>query len=250
MEESKQLSNNLQGASLSGGLQIKNMDDLERMGKFLVACGYFDDIKSISQGGIKLLAGIELGVPTMAAMTGISIVKGKPVMSANLMAACLKRNEKYDYRITQHTDQECEIEFFEGEKSVGKSSFTMAEAQKAGLASKDNWRNYPKNMLFARALSNGVKWYASDIFLCAPMYTEDELGEATTPQQPEVVQVTDSIKEKAVVIDAEIIQEQPTATAQILETVEPKSKVGQMIKQGMKESERTDNVDNTVDKTA
>jgi hypothetical protein len=54
----------------------------------------------------------------------------------------------------------------------------MQDAQAAGLTGKDNWRKFPRNMLFARALSNGVRWYAPDIFNGATVYTPDELGAA------------------------------------------------------------------------
>ncbi|RDT44717.1 hypothetical protein DXF87_27490, partial [Enterobacter roggenkampii] len=34
---------------------------------------------------------------------------------------------------------------------------------------------FPKNMLFARAMSNGVKWFTPDVF-SGPVYTPEELG--------------------------------------------------------------------------
>ena len=40
----------------------------------------------------------------------------------------------------------------------------------------DNWRKYPKNMLFARAISNGVKWHCPDVMNGQPVYTPDEMG--------------------------------------------------------------------------
>ena len=47
---------------------------------------------------------------------------------------------------------------------------------------------FPRNMLFARSLSNGVKWFCPDIFLGAPVYTPDELG-ATVDEQGEVIEL-------------------------------------------------------------
>jgi hypothetical protein len=52
----------------------------------------------------------------------------------------------------------------------------MDDAGLAGLAGKDNWKKYPKNMLFARAISNGQKWFVPDAFNGATVYTPDELG--------------------------------------------------------------------------
>jgi hypothetical protein len=55
----------------------------------------------------------------------------------------------------------------------------MEDAKRANLTGKDNWTKYPRNMLFARALSNGQKWYAPDVFNGATVYTPDELGAVT-----------------------------------------------------------------------
>jgi hypothetical protein len=44
------------------------------------------------------------------------------------------------------------------------------------LTSKDNWKKYPSDMLFARAISRGARRYAPGIFGGSPIYTPDELG--------------------------------------------------------------------------
>ena len=50
----------------------------------------------------------------------------------------------------------------------------MEDATQARLSG-DNWSKYPKNMLFARALTNGAKWYTPDVFGGA-IYEPEELG--------------------------------------------------------------------------
>lgn len=158
---------------------IRTMDDAERAAKAMAASGFFPDTRAAAQAVVKVLAGQELGFGPFASMVGVSIIKGRPSIGANLMAAAVKRTGKYNYRLTHPpTDEECEIEFFEAGQSVGKSKFTMQDAEKAGLNGKDNWRQYPKNMLFARAISNGVRFYAPDIFNGATVYTPDELDAA------------------------------------------------------------------------
>lgn len=155
---------------------IRSMDDAERAARSMVASGFFADSKQASQAVVKILAGQELGFGPFASMTGVNIIQNKPVLAANLMAAAVKRQGKYNYRVTLLTDTGCEIEFYEDGKPVGKSAFNKADAEKAGLLGKDNWKKYPRNMYFARALSNGQKWYAPDVFNGATVYTPDELG--------------------------------------------------------------------------
>ena len=49
-------------------------------------------------------------------------------------------------------------------------------AQAAGLTGKDNWKKYPSDMLFARAISRGARRFAPGIFGGSPVYTPDEMG--------------------------------------------------------------------------
>jgi hypothetical protein len=48
------------------------------------------------------------------------------------------------------------------------------DAKAAGLAGKDVWKQYPRNMLFARALTNGMRWFTPDLLRCADGYSEGD----------------------------------------------------------------------------
>lgn len=132
------------------------------IGYHLAKSGCFDDAKSESQVIVKILAGQELGFGPIASMGGVHFIKGKVTAGANLIAAAVKRSGKYNYRVAQMDDQICEIIFYERGEEIGRSIFTAAEAARAGT---QNMQKFPKNMLFARAISNGVRWYAPDVFL-------------------------------------------------------------------------------------
>lgn len=163
--------------------------DLMSLGKVLSSSGYFSDARDAAQAVVKVLAGQELGIGAIASMTGIYLVKGKVTLSANLMAAQVKRSGRYNYRIARLDDTGCEVVFFEGKEEVGRSSFTDADAKAGGLTGNETYRKFPRNMYFARAMSNGVRWFCPDIF-AGPVYTPDELGDelpavsAATPAQP------------------------------------------------------------------
>lgn len=152
-----------------------SLSDLMSLGKVLQVTGFFRDLRSAEQAVAKILAGRELGLGPVQSLMYVYIVDGRPALAAALIAAKIKSSVKYDYRVLVNTTEACEIEFFEGEVSLGKSTFTMADAQAAKLGGKDNWRNFPRNMLFARALTNGARWYCPDAF-GGPIYTPEELG--------------------------------------------------------------------------
>ena len=160
--------------------------DIASLGDILAKSGYFQDTRDAAQAIVKVLAGQEMGIGSIAAMTGIYIVKGRVTLSANLMAALIKRSGHYNYRVTELSDTACEIEFSENGQVIGTSRFTMQDAAKAKLGG-DNWARFPRNMLFARALSNGAKWYTPDAFGGSPIYTPDELG-AAVDEDGEVIE--------------------------------------------------------------
>lgn len=159
-----------------GAITIRTMDDLARLSGMLASSGYFKDARDAAQAGVKVLAGLEMGFGAFASMTGIHLIDGKPSVGANLLAQAVKRSGRYNYRVTTHTDQECVIAFYEAGEKIGESSFSMKDAQAAGVAGRGPWKAYPKAMLFARALSQGVRWHCPDVLGGTTAYVPEELG--------------------------------------------------------------------------
>jgi hypothetical protein len=147
---------------------------------------------------VRLQAGQEVGIGPYASCDGISSVSGKLTFSANVQAALVKASGRYNYTVNEHTDTLCRLTFFEkdereksGWRAIGVSDFSMKDAQNAGLTNRGfMWKNYPRNMLFARALTNGVSWHCPDVTGGLRAYTAEELGqdneeEAGNIQTPE-----------------------------------------------------------------
>jgi hypothetical protein len=163
-------------------MRTDNLDTLT-VAKMLAESGFFGEVRDAGKALAKILAGQELGMGPIASLMGVYYQQGKVSYSANIMAAAVKKNGQYTYRVRHHDDERCSLEFFTrssgGWESIGTSDFTMEDAERAGLttgANKHNWKNYPRNMLFARAMSNGVKWHTPDVFGGVTPYTPDEIG--------------------------------------------------------------------------
>lgn len=167
-----------------------SVQDITTISKTFFESGMFSDIKSASQAMVKIMAGAEVGLPAFQAMTGIHIIAGKPVIGAGLIASRVKGSGKYDYRILENTEKVCTIEFHQGKEKIGVSTFTIDDAKKAGTKNLDK---FPKNMLFARAISNGVKWFCPDVFN-GPVYTPEEFDSITEDAPAEVVQEPEPAK--------------------------------------------------------
>ena len=171
-----------QGATeIARGLEGEKVTNVQRLGKLLAASGYFTDARDMAQAAVKVLAGDELGIPPVASMMGINIIKGKVALGANLIASRI-RAHGYDYRFNKFDAAGCVREFLSkvenGQRRVmGESSFTDADAKQAEIKS-EMYKKYPRNMFFARAISNGARWYTPEVFAGAPIYTPEELGAA------------------------------------------------------------------------
>ena len=162
---------------------VNSIGEMQQMATALASSGYFKDAKDASQAFVKILAGHELNIPPFAAMSGIHIIQGKPELGANILASLVKSSNKYDYRVTKLDATACVLAFFERRdgawEEVGTSSFDINDAKNAGT---QNIGKYPRNMLFARAISNGVKWFCPEITSGMACYTDGEISGGGEPQ--------------------------------------------------------------------
>ena len=181
-------------AENGSAIAVRSLDDVSRLSKIFIQSGVFksDEISTaaqqVYQAGVKIIAGVEFGIQPFAAMKGLHLINGNVEMSANLMAGKIKRHPKYEYRTKKWDNDGCILTFFElpypgapREKwdELGDSSFNAEDARTAELSTGRNaktWRKFARNMYFARAMSNGVRIYAPDIFYGAPVYVEGEIS--------------------------------------------------------------------------
>lgn len=174
------------------------LSEIATISETFAKSGLFSDAKDAAQAMVKIYAGQEIGLPPFASMSGIHVIQGKPVMGAGLIASRVKGSGKYDYAVVEHTDKVCNIDFMQAWgnewKKIGNSTFTIEDAKKAGTKNIDK---FPKNMLFARAISNGVKWYCPDVF-AGPIYVPEEMNTITEDGQGETT-TTPGEKVKATV---------------------------------------------------
>lgn len=181
---------------MSNEIVKSSLTEIMSIGKAFAESGMFPDIKTAAQAVVKIQAGAEMGIPPFAAMSGIHIIQGKPTVGAGLMAANVKGSGKYDYRVIESTEKVCSIDFYQGKEKIGNSTFTIEDAKNAQTKNLDK---FPKNMLFARAISNGVKWYTPDVF-SGPVYVPEEM---TAPITEDVahVEVVDNSAELSAAIE-------------------------------------------------
>ena len=101
-----------------------------------------------------ILTGREVGLPPMASLREVYVVNGRPRLSAKALRA-LVLSHGHTLEVTELTDELCTVRGARRERpdSFTEVSFSLRDAQRAGIASKDVWKQYPRQMLAARATS-------------------------------------------------------------------------------------------------
>lgn len=120
--------------------------------------------------------GAELGIGAMQALTSLRLIQGTPTMSADLIVALVKsRRDVCEYFVIKETTPERAV--VEVKRVCAPQAetfeFTIDEAKKAGLAGKDIWQKFPKDMLVARCSSRAARKVFQDLVM--NLYTPEEL---------------------------------------------------------------------------
>jgi hypothetical protein len=167
------------------------MQDIQTLAEAAAKSGLYSTIKyeggkqksaqlSVYEALIKIKLGQEFGFKEAQSLSLIQVINGKPTVAAKGLAAMVKASGKYDYVVNQWNHKVCQVTFFQnGQRDrikLGISSFTIEDAKKAGLLdgkNKHTWEKYTRNMLFARAISNGVTLYCPHIG--AGLYSSEEM---------------------------------------------------------------------------
>jgi hypothetical protein len=123
-----------------------------------------------------ILTGREVGIGPMEALAKIHVIDGRPSMSAELMRSLVMR-DGHEIRYPTLTDAKVVAEGRRaGSDDWTTITWTISDAQRIGVANKDTWKKYPRQMLTARATSELCRIVFPDA-LGGISYTPEELGD-------------------------------------------------------------------------
>lgn len=160
-------------AAQIGALLPANITEVITVAKTLFVSKLFPDLQNAEQAVAKIMAGAEMGIPPIAALNSFHIVKGKIMTHYSAIAGGIRR-AGYDYRVLEHSETLCRIEFLGRDKEpIGTHEFTQMDAKKA---STQNMDRLPKVMLFARCISQGARFYVPEAFNGMIVYEHSERG--------------------------------------------------------------------------
>ena len=166
-----------------------NMAEQIQLAKLLAESSILPD--SYRKQPANLLVAMEaaesLRISLFQAIQGISVIKGKMAMSAELMRALVLR-AGHELRVDLLTEDGCRMAAARRERpdDVQFFEFTMADAQRAKLTGADgNYSKYPKSMFLARATSLACRALFPDV-VSGIGFDPDELAESMDDRPPTV----------------------------------------------------------------
>lgn len=135
---------------------IVPVSDVMQMADVVVKSGLFPAFKNRESAAAMMLLCRAKGLDPMTAIERYHIVQGRPVMRADAMLGEFCRmGGKVEWH--RRDEQEAKATFSHQSGGSVTVSWTMKMANDAKLTSKDVWRQYPRQMLHARCVSEGVR---------------------------------------------------------------------------------------------
>ncbi|UQN06796.1 hypothetical protein [Deinococcus sp. QL22] len=144
-------------------------------GNMLMKSGLLgQNVKSPEAAVAIMVKGMELGLPAMAALNGITVIQGKPTVSPQLMLSLINRSGQLeDLQIATGTDGATVTM-----KRKGRSAFTAKfgpnEAEAMQLNNKDNYKKQAPVMYQWRAVAACARVVFPDVI--DGLYTPEEMG--------------------------------------------------------------------------
>ena len=160
--------------------QLIPVNDIQTMAVAVVKSQLFG-MKTVEQAtALMLIAQAEGYHPALAARD-YHIIQGRPTLKAEtMMARFQQQGGKVEWKTL--TDEEVTATFSHPSGGSATITWTIEQAKKANLTGKDNWKNYPRAMLRARVVSEGIRTVFPGVVL--GVYTPEEVQDIPNHSQP------------------------------------------------------------------
>ena len=148
-------------------------------------------VKNIEQAFTLMLIAQAENTSPIQAMQMYDVIQGRPALKSSEI---LSRFQRADGKIrwVETTNEKAIVEL-EHPSYNGKylSEYTIKDAELAGLTSKQNWKQRPKEMLRSRAVSSGVR--AVYPACLNNMYSSEEIQDIE-PTEPEIIETVEDVE--------------------------------------------------------
>jgi hypothetical protein len=159
--------------------QLIPVNDIQTMAVAVVKSQLFG-MKTVEQAtALMLIAQAEGYHPALAARD-YHIIQGRPTLKAEtMMARFQQQGGKVSWDVL--TNEEVTATFSHPMGGTATITWNMEMARSAKLADKDNWKSYPRAMMRARVVSEGIRTVFPGVVL--GVYTPEEAQDISGPSQ-------------------------------------------------------------------
>jgi hypothetical protein len=149
-------------------------------------------IKTAEQGVALMLIAQAEGLHPAIAARDYHVIQGRPALKTDAMMARFQQaGGKVEWKV--YTDDEVTGVFSHPQGGSLSVTWTLDQAKRIGLAGKDNWRNYPRAMLRARCISEGIRSVYPGCVV--GVYTPEEVQDFDAPAAPPSVKDMGTVEE-------------------------------------------------------
>jgi hypothetical protein len=139
-------------------MELVQFDALQNMAKAVSASRLWKTVDTPEKAIALMLLCQSDGLHPMTAVRRYDLIQGTPTLKSEAqLAEFYKRGGVVKW--IKRDDQSCRAKFSHPKHCPDgvEIEWTMDMARKAGLSNKDNWKNYPRQMLSARVQAEGVQ---------------------------------------------------------------------------------------------
>jgi len=178
------------------------LNDIQTMAEVAAGSKMFGFKNPQEAMAIMLLCQAEDLHPAIA-MRDYHVIQGRPALKADAMLARFQQaGGAVNWKV--YEDEQVTGVFSHPAGGSLEVTWTLAKAKLIGIANKDNWRNYPRAMLRARCVSEGIRSVYPGCVV--GVYTPEEVQDFTPSRQEQ-----SAVPPTPVEIIKEVVQEQQTA---------------------------------------
>jgi len=154
------------------------VDQIQTMATAIAKSGLFG-MKTPEQAMALMLVAQAEGYSPALAARDYHVIQGRPALKADAMLARFQAaGGKVEWK--KYTDAEVSAVFSHPQGGTLELSWTFEQAKRIGLTGKDNWKNYPRAMLRARVISEGIRTIYPGVV--AGSYTPEEVQDFDAPK--------------------------------------------------------------------
>ena len=180
------------------------------------------DVRTPQTAVAIIMFGREFGFTVWQSFRFVQVIKGKPGLNAQGMAAVILASGKAKYfRCSEVTENRATWETVraDGDGKIQRFTYTIDDARKAELTSSQMYRKYPRQMLRWRACTELARQEYSDVV--GGLYTPDDFGEvidADFSESPEHIEAAPPADAVEAPPPADAVEPAPVETQPVSKT--------------------------------